>query len=128
MQIQAKKVEAWQDSQGTLHSTIEDWKRVELGFLISPMLERVEALPRGDKPDQLGAELLAQQDALLSVLTTGPRSRPGARKKPGTTSPRRAAKRATPAQAREDFKAMRDATNGSHLETTAMQQDEPAVA
>lgn len=53
--------------------------------------------------------VLNNKNNVVEWLTTTPTSRLGARKRAGTTNPKRAA---TKAQARAGFKAMRDAANG----------------
>ncbi len=61
---------------------------------------------------RLAQELVAGSDILLNILTTGPRSRPKARKVAGTTSPRRATRaKATPAQVASGLAEMRQAVD-----------------
>lgn len=109
-------VKAYKDSNGVLHETVEGWQLAEMQTILKPVLARVWDSQTAGGADNgvqnlhnLSSELIAIRDILLNLLTTGPRSRPSTRKRPGTTSPKRAAKRATPAQAVEEYKTMREA-------------------
>lgn len=107
------KITAWQDSSGALHTCIEGWQQAEM----------LRLLKETDGSDRISEEVLTEQandliksqsDELLSILTMGPRSKPRARKTPGTTNP----KRATKTQARDGFKAMRQAAEGGGVNAT----------
>ncbi len=51
-----------------------------------------------------------QRDALLAILTTGPTSRPGARRKAGTSNPKRAAAKAAKATTKAEKAHVEDVT------------------
>jgi len=113
-----KKATAFTASDGSLCSTLEEAQKHELTAIALAAVKR-ERVPSSDDAatDQecdravlIGAIIYDQRDAILDILTTGPRSRPGARKVKGTTAPRRAAK-ATPEQAKAGIKAMREAVD-----------------
>ena len=107
------KATGYKASDGVVYATVEDAQVSEMKAVLKPMAERVFSDDSASiQLDHMAKELLANRDLLIAILTTGPRSRPGRRKAAGTTAPRRAAKRATQAQAAEGFQAMRDAANG----------------
>lgn len=87
--------------------------------------------------ERIADDLVNHSDAILAILTTGPRSRPKARKAGGTTNPKRAARkavvdefnkqaaiaaravsRATEQQVKEGIEAMREAVDASSTPTT----------
>lgn len=105
-----KPIKVWPDSAGGLHKTVEEWRQVELELLLQPSVG-FNGLPEMHK--SAAQAIIDNTDAILAILTTGPTSRPGARKKAGTTQPRRAAKKAAPAtpeQAQAGFAEMCAAT------------------
>jgi hypothetical protein len=103
------KAVGFKASDGVVYATIEEAQKAELEKLLNPMTERCFATGGVFCTRTLAGELLTNADAILSILTTGPRTRPKARKAAGTTNPKRAAKRATPEQAQAGFTAMRTA-------------------
>lgn len=118
-----KKVPAYQDGDGVLHTTIAAWQRAELIRLLSGAIGNSLVEAAVSTVDLI----LAHPQDVVSILTTGPTSRPSARKRAGTTSPKRAAKRATEAQAKDGFRAMRQATEGGGT-NGAHDADVPAPA
>jgi hypothetical protein len=85
------KITAWQDSSGVLHASIESWRVAEVRGVLS-VTDGSGGIPN-DMLDKLAADLATTQaEALLAILTTGPRTRAKARKAAGTTNPRRAAR------------------------------------
>lgn len=90
--VTPKPVKAWPDSNGVLHPTIESWR-------IAEMLALLHTTDGSGAIDEKALETMAidlagnQAESLLAILTTGPRSRPAARKRAGTTNPKRATKR-----------------------------------
>ena len=96
-----KAVKAWLDSDGTLHATIEGWQQAELVRLLGTTDGSGGIANEGETQmnscaevfETMATDLLKNREALLAILTTGPRARPKARKAVGTTQPRRAAKR-----------------------------------
>lgn len=85
-------VKAWPDRNGTLHRSIEGWRVAELRALLA----ETDGSSGIDTKwlDMLAADLAnGQYDALVAILTTGPRSRPKTRKQAGTTDPKRATAR-----------------------------------
>jgi hypothetical protein len=122
-----KAVKAWQDSDGTLHATIEGWQQAELVGLLKTTDGSGLIVEKGDTAQHSSADifvilakgLIKGREALLAILTTGPRARPKARKAVGTTQPKRAARgRATTEQVSGLVAAMRDATNASSDDIT----------
>src|SRR6187549_730693 len=96
------KATGYRDSNGVIHATAEEAQKAELSSLLKPILGRVWDLQTAGGVDNgvqylssLADELLNASDILITILTTGPRSRPTSRKRAGTTNP----KRATRAQA-----------------------------
>jgi hypothetical protein len=105
-----KKATAFTASDGSMHASVEAAQRKELELIFNP------PLAENDADHQLQAiinTVFAEADDIIAVLTTGPRSRPGARKSKGTVNPKRAAKAtaATPAEAKAGFKTMREAVD-----------------
>lgn len=90
-----KKATAFTASDGSMHATVEEAQRHEL----RAFLNTVDGTAGVDEKwlDAIASDLVDQRDAILDILTTGPRSRPSTRKQKGTTMPKRAAKAATPA-------------------------------
>jgi hypothetical protein len=92
-----KAKDAWQTKEGR-YGTLEEVRGWELEKLLVPMLERCvvtsEPTPNGHEQiaEQLSKELASQSEAVLEVLTIGPRSRPSTRKVAGTRAPKKAAK------------------------------------
>lgn len=109
-------VKAWPDRTGVLHPTIDQWRVAELKALLYETDGSAGVEPK--YLDMIAADLVnSQAESLLRVLTTGPRSRPKARRVAGTTNPKRAARRATPAQAAAGIAAMREAVDGATAST-----------
>jgi hypothetical protein len=96
---------AWIAGDGTLYPTAELACQRDLFNMFS------EGYPgqTSESISALVALLVNNADLVVAALTSGPRSRPKARKAAGTTNPRRAARRATPVQATAGFTAMRQA-------------------
>jgi hypothetical protein len=95
------KAVGFKASDGVVYATVEEAQRAEL-----------EVLFQANDPwqtEEVAKAIVQHSDAVLAILTTGPRTRPKARKAAGTTNPKRAAKRATPEQAQAGFAAMRTA-------------------
>ncbi len=96
-----KAVKAWQDSAGRLHATVEEWQQAELQKLLGVTNGSGLVADKGEAAEytsedvfkELSKGLLQEREALLAILTTGPRARPKARKAVGTTQPKRAARR-----------------------------------
>lgn len=147
MQLQPKPVKAWPDRDGTLHATIEEWQAHEMRTQIK--LSNGASLMNDEQIARLAADLIDGRDAVIAILTTGPKSRPGARKKAGTTQPKRAvkgqpkaasqgivdaisnalSKPATPQEAQAGFKAMREAITAeekAHVEDVTGMPFQPA--
>lgn len=101
------KTPAWAAHDGTLYTTAEQASRRDLFVVLTE-----KSGMNSESASAVIDVLLQHSEVVVEALMTSSNSRPGARKKPGTTSPRRAAKRATPAQAREGFSNMRSATDG----------------
>jgi len=137
-----KKATAFTASDGSMHATVEEAQRREVNLLAAKVPNDGKD---GLNNDDLVEFVFTYREQLLDILTTGPRSRPAARKAKGTTLPRRAAatasdtelkaahkmgfatvaeyraqkaaaKAATPEQAKAGLKAMRAAAD----EATAM--------
>src|SRR5690242_8177928 len=115
-------IKAWPDSRGTLHPTIGTWRVAEMYHLLATMNGSGQIQGEGVNTEKIltdmADDLVQHGDAILAILTTGPRSRPSRRKAGGTTNPRRAltgtrderaaalrarSVRATPAQAEVGF-------------------------
>jgi hypothetical protein len=107
-----KKATAFTASDGSMHASVEAAQRKELELIFNA------PLAENDADHQLQAiinTVFAKADDIIAVLTTGPRSRPGARKSKGTVNPKRAA-RATAAQVAAvaaGVAAMREAVNAA---------------
>lgn len=88
------KIQAYAASDGRI-GTLAEVQRWELELALFPATGLQELPP--DLP-ALQADIvnrvLSASDHIVEVLTTGPRSRPKARRQPGTTQPRQAAKMA----------------------------------
>lgn len=83
-----KKTVGYASSDGVVHATVEGAQKAELIKLFSP-----EGQGPSDSvwnAERLAEHALANVDKLVDVLTTGPKSRPKARKAVGTTAPKRA--------------------------------------
>lgn len=106
------KTTGYADSNGTVHCSLALAQKAELLMLLKTT-DGSGRMPDGPGLDEMAADLIAHKDDLLAILTTGPRTRAKARKAPGTTNPRRAAKRATDQQAKEGFADMRQAANAA---------------
>lgn len=108
-----QKTTGYADSAGNLHATVELAQVAELKTLLATIdgSGMIEEVNRDRVIVTMAYDLVAHRDELLAILTTGPRSKPKARKAPGTTNPKRAAraKAATPEQAQAGFEAMREA-------------------
>lgn len=93
------RTQGYADSSGVVHGTLEAAQQAEMVKLLGMTDGTSSAYIPADKSDEclglMAADLIRSRDALLAILTTGPRTRPKARKAAGTTNPRRAAKRAT---------------------------------
>lgn len=107
------KTPAWAAKDGSLYSTAEQACKRDLFAILSPAIDAGHGLGVTDLASKLVDELLANSDTVVEALTTNSKARPGARRKPGTTNPRRAAKRATDQQAKEGFADMRQAANAA---------------
>jgi hypothetical protein len=111
------KQTGYASSDGVLHATVEEAQEAEMLRVLNQTNGSAGLDPK--VLEMLAADLVGTQfEALLDILTTSPRSRPKARKSAGTTSPRRAARKAssppdkaTTEQARDGFKAMREAVD-----------------
>lgn len=124
------KTKGYLDSTGVMHATVEGAQFAEMRALFAVLNGSGSVDDKVIK--DIVADLLQPNHVarLLSILTTGPRSRPKARKAAGTTSPKRALRagrartaeekahvedvtgqpfRATPEQASNGFAAMREA-------------------
>jgi hypothetical protein len=86
------KVTGFAASDGTLHTTVEGARRAELHAIFDDAVIGVTP----DTTDAIVDHIIKEQDAILDVLTTGPRSRPKARRVAGTTAPQKAARRQKP--------------------------------
>jgi hypothetical protein len=108
------KTTGYLDSAGNMHATVEAAQKAELAKLFN-LSEKLWS------HEQIADYILANADAIIAILTTGPRSKAKARKAPGTTNPRRAMKRqrATEAEAQAGFTAMREAANGELVPAAA---------
>jgi hypothetical protein len=85
------KITAWQDSSGALHTCIEAWQQAEMLTVLNET--DGSAMVSAEHLKMLANDLVgSQRDAVLAILTTGPRTRAKARKAAGTTNPRRAAR------------------------------------
>lgn len=82
------------DSQGVMHASIEAAQVAELQHLLSDFMSIQDEPMR----HEIALFIQRNREPLLAILTTGPRSRPRARKAAGTTNPRRAIKRVTVAK------------------------------
>jgi hypothetical protein len=109
------KTTGYLDSDGCMHATVEAAQKAELNLLLG-----VHVHNTAEAADVADA-ILANADAIIAILTTGPRSKAKTRKAPGTTNPRRAMKRqrATEAEAQAGFTAMREAANGELVPAAA---------
>lgn len=113
-----KKSTAFTASDGSMHATVEGAQRCDLIALITPVVENnVGVNSDGDLANShevvveaIVNTLFAESDRLLDILTTGPRSRPAARKSKGTVNPKRAAKAATPASTEAKVERLREET------------------
>jgi hypothetical protein len=78
------KTTGYLDSAGNMHATVEAAQKAELYLLLGTHVHNTaEAADVADA-------ILANADAIIAILTTGPRSKAKARKTPGTTNPTRA--------------------------------------
>jgi hypothetical protein len=94
-------------SDGVVYPTYEEARKAELLKLFTPA-SGCELTP------EICVDWVLNNAAdVVQWLTTGPTSRPGARKKAGTTAPKRAARRATEAQVASGIKAMREAVEAA---------------
>lgn len=114
-----RKSTAFTASDGSLCATLEEAQRHELAIIALDHLksnrghEEVTETAKDIERNQaieFAHLVFDNADVILDILTTGPRSRPAARKSKGTTNPKRAAK-ATPDVAKAGFKAMRAAVS-----------------
>lgn len=107
-----RKSTAFTASDGSLCATLEEAQRHELALLVVNQAKLVDDAVR-QQAVEFSHFVQANSEAVLDILTTGPRSRPAARKSKGTNNPRRAARAATPEQARKGFAAARAAVDSS---------------
>lgn len=127
------KTTGYKTSDGVVCATLEEAQRHELVHVFSA-LDNAEfpggVKEAGEVPKAIADLLLKQTDVVLAILALTPRSKPKARKVAGTTNPRRAAKAATPAQAKEGFAEMRAAAGemASERLRQAVQKEEAAAA
>ncbi len=101
------------DSAGVMHSSVKEAQRAELMKVFDiDVAANSNTDPRARiwNAEDIADKLLANADAILAILTTGPRTRTKARKVAGTTNPRRAARVSKPV-AQAGFDAMRAAAN-----------------
>lgn len=107
-----KRTTAFVASDGTLFSTIEEVRKRELQLLALTHKEKTGCDVTDGGSHLLVSWIVENADAILDILTTGPRSRPAARKKAGTTAPKRAVgRRATKEVAAAGFAAMHAAVD-----------------
>lgn len=111
------KTAGFKASDGVVYATVEEAQASEL-FALLKQTDGSAGVELANLK-MLAQDLVTDgRDALLAILTTGPRSRPKARRTPGTTAPKRAVKRAqggtaaTQAQAEAGFAAIRSVING----------------
>jgi hypothetical protein len=106
-----KKATAFTASDGSMHATVEAAQHHEMRALIRECNGTADV--ENEHLDAIADDIINNADKVLDILTTGPRSRPGARKSKGTVNPKRAAKAtaATPAEAKAGFKTMREAVD-----------------
>jgi len=116
------KTAGYADSKGVVYSTLEAAQVAEMLNLlltINGTGDISDYNSQGEQVDGLAmklincmaGDLVVHTNELLAILTTGPRTRPKARKAAGTTNPRRAAKRATQEQVANGVAAMREAVD-----------------
>lgn len=102
-----KRTTAYEASDGTVHGSVEEAQQHEVAKLVNSL--EWEESAQTFYPN-IATLILRNRDTLLDILTTGPRSRPAARKKAGTTAPRRAVKAGSEA-AKAGFAAARKAVD-----------------
>jgi len=114
MPITRKLEPSFYDSAGVRHATNQDAQRAELLRILQPSVGHNGFENVGESAVQA---VLENATDIVSILTTGPRSRPKARKAPGTTAPKRAARQRVPAEvAQPAFKAMHEAAEAAHAQ------------
>ena len=119
MQALPKPIKVWLDSAGGLHRTVEEWQAAELKQLWARCFAGNTEFVTNTHQEMFATICLEQQQEMAAILTTGPASRPSARKKAGTTNPRRATRANRPTvqepamreQAVAGIKAMREAVD-----------------
>lgn len=132
-----RKVTAFEASDGSPCKTLEEAQRHELAlvWMAHATLADDATEVEKDRERKLAVDFAhlvqGNADAVLEILTTGPRSRPSTRARKGTTNPKRAAK-ATPEAAKAGFKAMRgavdrEADNSSDMAAERLRQSESEV-
>jgi hypothetical protein len=103
--IMPESIKAWTAEDGSIYATAEEAARRDLFNIVTA----AQADLNVEIASKIVDGLMIHAELAVSALTTGPRTRPKARKAAGTTNPKRAAKRATPEQAQAGFAAMRTA-------------------
>lgn len=104
------KATGYLTSDGTMCATLEEAQVKELRVLLNVIDGSGAVNP--EALDIIASDLVKHSDELLDILAMTPRSKPKARKQAGTTNPKRAARKQTPAtpeQVQEGFAAMREA-------------------
>ena len=84
------KQQGYVDSNGAMHATVEEAQLAELKNLLHDDFASVD---NDQAREDIALFIQRRADAILGILTTGPRTRVKARKTVGTTNPRRAARR-----------------------------------
>lgn len=105
MPLTRAKERPFVDSNGGLHVNADDAQRAELGILLGE-----------DAGPEFILALIKHRSEVVAILTTGPRSRPKARKAAGTTSPKRAL-RAGRARSAEEKAHVEDMTGQPFVAT-----------
>lgn len=109
---------AYKASDGTLHATPEAAQEAELHAILAGAANQIVTTQDINGPaasNIIMGVVMKNRDAILDILTTGPRSRPARRKVNGAVAPKRKAKAvaATPEQAQAGFAGMRAATEAA---------------
>lgn len=88
------KATGYVDSSGAMHASIEEAQLAELKHTLGDFasVSEDEAMR-----EEIAIFIQRRADAILAILTTGPRSRPRTRRAAATSNPRRAARRAATA-------------------------------
>lgn len=74
------KTQGYADSGGKVHATLGDAQRAELMILIGSDDSLDQGNNSVEQQDMLATWIMRVQDRIIDILTTGPRSRPAARK------------------------------------------------